>query len=806
MIQHYFTIAWRNLIRNKFYSFINIAGFAVGIGSALLLGKYSWHEMHYDDFHEKKDRIHLVGVEGKSNGEEWVGGWTTPPLGPALNDYFSEVESYTRLCLWFDEVLTRYEDKKFIETGVIGADSSIFEVFSIDFKQGDPATALKEPNSIVITTAAAEKYFGEQDPVGKSLKFNHFFDECVVTGVVENYPDNSHFDFEILLSLSTLRKIDFDFQHWQNHTFITYVLLHENVKPARLQDKFDQFLQDRLEPYLVQKYQKNYAEMYQAGYYYRLFLEPLDDVHLGTLVFENREGKRLQTHAIGIIGLVILILASINYVNLSTAISTNRAKEIGIRKTIGSGRKALIGQFLAESIVTVAMGMVLGFLLLHLILPVFNNLVDGKLTFNYTEPVTLLSLLVFALLIGLLGGLYPAIVYASFKPISIFGVAARSGPGKFSLRNGLVVFQFTICIILITSTLLIFKQLKFMQQKNLGFDKEHVVVIKRPWLLDGNQEVFKQELLRNQHIKNVSFTNTTPGRHFDGHGQHFQGDPQSESYTIFPLVADVDILLTLDLEVIKGKGFDLAYPDQKIALLNEAAASQFKSNDPLDQVIDKGTLGSEFYPVAGIVRDFHFNSFRHSVKPLVIYPIDNLKSNMLNYILVKIDGTEMQNAISEIEADWKKFSNQDPFDYSFLDQDFHQLFIREETNAKVYTFFSVVSIFIACLGILGLISYFTLKKKKEVGIRKIAGASTLQVVVLLSKNLTKWVAFAFLLSIPAAWYLINEWLKNFAFQTEFKWWIFGLAGIGVLLIALLTISFQTLKAALANPVEALRNE
>lgn len=806
MIQHYLIIAWRNLTRNRFFTLINVLGFTIGIASALLLGLYSWHEINYDNFHEKKDRIFLIGMQGKDGDEEQEGGWTTPPMGPALYDYFAEVEAFTRLCLWFDEVMVTSNDKKIIETGLIGADSSIFNIFTIPFIKGNPSTALTQPNSIVISRSAAKKYFGEEDPMGKTLRFNHFFSECKVTGVVEDYPDNSHFDFEILLSLSSLKTIDFNFDHWHNHTFVTYVLLDDQVAPGQISSRFHQFLKDRYEPYLLKRFGKTYEEMYREGDYYRIFLEPLEQLHLGTLVFDNREGKKLQTYALGIIGLVILLLAGINYVNLSTAISVNRAKEIGIRKTVGSGRLSLVKQFITESILITMAGMLLGIFLFDLFMPYFSQVTGQDLKLDYTHPITILGLVGFALTAGALGGIYPALVISSFKPVNIFGHDKRTGGGKAIFRNVLVVLQFALCVIMIISTLLVYKQLNYMQSINLGFDTEQILVLKRSGLLNKNQEVFKQELLKRSDVTSVSFTNTIPGRHFDGHGQHFQGEPGDEFPTIYPLVADIDLLATLNLEVTQGKQFDPAHPDRKVALINEAAVSHLQLENPMSMVIDKGTMGSEPYTIIGVVRNFHFNSFHHQVEPLVIYPMNQLDHNRFNYILVKVNSEDIQNTVLEIEEKWNQLSNYNPFDYTFLDQDFERLFEREKTTAKVYAVFSFISIFIASLGLLGLISYFTFKRTKEIGIRKIVGASAAQIILLLSKDFSKWMFVSFLVGMPLAWYLMRSWIRDFQYQTNFSWWIFALAGGVTLAIALVTVSFQTIKAARANPVDALKNE
>ncbi len=356
MFRHYLLVSWRNILRNKFYTIILVAGLAVGIASSLLLGIYTWNELTYDNFHEKKERIFLVGIREKEGENESEGGWTTPPTGPALQEFFPEIEASVRLCNWFEDVVVSKDDKKYSENNIIGADSSIFRVFTIPFVAGDPRTALREPNTIVITEKIARKYFGDQNALGQTLHFDQFFQECKITGIVKEFPSNSHFDMDILLSLSSLKTINFDFNHWQNHTFSTYVLLNQKSKPEDVERRLPQFVKKHLDPHLIQRYKKSYAEMYQNGDYYALFLMPLKEVHLSTMLFENREGKRTLTYALGIIGLIIIVLVGINYTNLATVLTFSRTKEAGIRKASGSRSESLFKQFLIESILIVFIG------------------------------------------------------------------------------------------------------------------------------------------------------------------------------------------------------------------------------------------------------------------------------------------------------------------------------------------------------------------------------------------------------------------------------------------------------------------
>jgi putative ABC transport system permease protein len=809
MLKHYILISWRNILRHKFYSIILTLGLATGIAASLLLGMYTWHELTYDNFHEKKDRIYLVAVDSKEGSEESKGGWTTPPTGPALQQYFPEIETTVRICNWFDDVVVSVGDKKHPESNILGADSTVFKVFTIPFIAGDPETALTAPNSIVLTRAMARKYFGERDPMGQSLHFDHFFGDCKVTGVVEDYPDNSHFDFGFLLSLSSLKTVRFDFtESWTNHTFSTYVLLNPQASKNDLEKKMPQFVKAHLDPYFTKRYQKSYDEMYKGGDHYKLFLAPLSELHLGTLLLENQEGKQTLVYALGLIGAIILVLVCINYTNLATVLSFGRAREVGIRKVTGSRSDTLFTQFLTESVIIAFIGLFVGLGMVEFCLPFFNQLTKQSLILNYRDPIVAGGLILFTLMIGLLSGFYPALTFASFNPIrALKGFAGTTGNRPW-LRNGLVIFQFTVCIVMIISTIVVYKQLTFMTNKNLGFAKDQILVIKRPEGLKENKTAFKNELMKKAGILNVSYTETTPGRGFNGHGQHFAGTPLTENPVIFPLVADEDILQTLDLQLVQGnpfKGQDVKRPK---AILNETAVNMLGLKNPLEEKIDAGTMGKQEVDIIGVVKDFHFKSFHHKVEPLVIYSLDveNDPIHRVTYMLVKVNGQDTPATLKYIEDQWKKLAGNYPFEYSFLNEDFNRLFEKESTMAKVYTVFSAISIAISCLGLLGLTSFFATRRTKEIGIRKIVGASLTNITILLSRDFVKWLVISIIIGSAGAWYLMRQWLLNFAYQTEMSWWIFLLAGASIIIIAMFTVSWHLYQAASRNPVETLRYE
>jgi putative ABC transport system permease protein len=805
MLKHYIVISWRNIVRNKFYTIVLILGLSVGISTAILLGMYSLHELSYDNFHDKKDQIFLVGVDSREEGDEYQTGWTTPPTGPALKEYFPEITSMTRLCFWFKDVMVSRGQQQYVEQGIVAADSTVFDVFTIPFIAGDPETALTEPNTIVISRSTARKYFKNEDALGQTLQFEHFFHECKVTGIVEDYPENSHFGFDMLLSLSSLKTINFDFDDsWENHTFSTYVLIKDNTSAKNLENQFPKFLRSTLDPYFSRKYHKTFAEWYAGNNYYKLFLTPLSDVHLSTLIFENREGKRMLTYALAFLAITITVLVCINYTNLASVLALSRRKEVGIRKTTGSKNNMVFKQFIIESTLIAFISLIISFGIIEVALPFFNSLTDQSLTLDYSNPLLIGGCVVFALVVGILSGFYPAYTLAHYNPVRALK-GNSTGEQRSWLRNGLVIFQFTICLMMIVSTIVVYKQLNFMTNINVGFTKDQVMVIRRPGGLKENRLAFKNELQKNPDVLSVSYAATTPGRHFDGHGQHFEGNGSDVFSTIYPFRADEDILETLDLEIVQGIGFKERRSKNTMAILNEAAVKANLLENPLKEKIDHGTMGDQSIEIVGVVKDFHFQSFYHTIEPLVIYTMD-INDYNAEYILVKVNGKNIPQTIASVERTWKQFSNNYLFEYSFLDQDFARLFERERTIAQVYTIFSAIAIFIACLGLLGLASYFTDKRTKEIGIRKISGASVSNIALLLSKDFGRLIFISIILGSTGSWYLMGRWLENFAYQTPVSWWIFALASVVIVVISAITISWHMITAANRNPVEALRYE
>lgn len=808
MLQHYILLGWRSLWRHKFYSAVLIAGLALGMAAAILLAMYGWHELSYDNFHAKKDRIYGVGVDMRQGPESGRSGYTTPPTGPVLLQNLPEVETFTRLCYWFDDVVVMQGDKRYVEHKLLGADSSVFDVFTIPFIAGNPTTALTQPNSLVITESTARKYFGTTQALGKLLHFDLFLADCVVTGVVEDYPDNSHFDFDMLFSLNSLQTIGFNYDNWFNHTFVTYVVLHPQAHAAAVESKMQSLVKTTLSSAIQKRYAKSYDDFYKDGDYYRLFLYPLSKLHLSTLVYENQEGKELQVYMLLCIGVIILILVVVNYTNLATALLLGRATEAGIRRVAGGRPGQLFIQVLANAVWIAVLGMGLAIALVQVALPFFNILTGKTLSIPFHDLRFIGMLVGFTLGIAVASGLYPAITFSSFQTVkALKGSVGLSGHRPW-LRNTLVVVQFAACIGMLICTGVVYKQYHYMRLEATGFTTDQVLVIDRASGLGRNTQAFKEALLRHAGIAAVSYAATTPGRHFDGHTQFFADTPSEEGHTIYPLQADQDILKVLDLQVVTGKAFDSLPPTHPQALLNEAAVQQLALSHPLALTVARGTMGTQPVPVIGVVKDFHFKSYHHTIEPLIIYSFNvaadrNYRSR---YILVKITGGNLPATLSYIKQQWQVLADDYPFEYSFLDEDFDLLFNREATMAQVCAAFSFIAVGIACLGLLGLVSFLIAARTKEIGIRKIVGASIAQVMLLLSINFMKLLLIAVVIGCLAAWYVMRYWMHTFAYHTSLSWWLFAMAIVAVIPIMLISAGWHVYRAATRNPVEALRYE
>lgn len=804
MIRNYFKIALRNLTRFKGYSFINIIGLAVGLACVMLILLWVHGELSFDSHHENASRIYRVVVQFEQEGRS--GAYTPPPLAAALKKDFPEVQQVTRLSPWVFNCVVRHGDKTFLEKNIKGSDGSIFDVFTIPFVQGNPRTALSKPKSIVLTERMARKYFGSRNPLGQTISINDPKNIYEVTGVVKDCPQNTHFYFDFI------GYSDWKTLSWGSHCLFTYILLPENTDPAKLEAKLPAFLVRNMGAYIKQEYGVAINQYYDGkNHLYRLKLQPLKDVHLNAGVIDNTPNKGSYTiiTIFSIIAFFILFIACINFINLSTARSSTRTKEVGLRKVMGSTRVMLIRQFLSEAILLCFTSSLLALLIVELVLPFYNQLIGRNLsTYLLSQPVFLLILLSASVLIGFLAGFYPAFSLSSFQPLAVLKSTLGTGSKRSGLRTALVVFQFAITIIIFLAMFVVFRQSVYVQNAGLGFNRDRILVIDRAYALGDRAKTFKNELLTNPDILCVSETDSLPGRHFDPTGHRLEGRPMSEEYTLHTMYSDSDYADLLDLKLVRGRFFseDTASDTTSAVVINEAAVKKLGLENPVGKRFIKefgNAKKGEFVTIIGVLRDFHFMSLHQQIEPMLIR---NLGKNRGYYISVKLAGGHLNRMVKEIQKKWKQFTGDQPFVFSFLDEDFNNLYQAEIKTGKILGLFFVLSIFISCLGLLGLSAFMAEQRTREIGIRKVLGASIPGVIFLLTREAGKWVLLGSLIAWPIAWYAMHKWLQNFAFRITIEWWYFILSGIFGLVIALLTVSYQSIKAARANPVDSLRYE
>ncbi len=808
MIKNYITVALRNLSRHKVFSFINILGLAIGLACCITIFLFVRDELRYDTFHTKADRIYrVVNSRVRESGEDHIA-LTPPAFGPTLQRDFPEVQQMVR---FFDmrAPLITYEDKKFFETDFLLADSTVLDVFTLPLLKGNPQTALKERYSLIITESVAKKYFGEQDPMGKVLTVDGEM-KFTVTGVMQDLPVHSHLKINVLGNFNMLK--DFiqqsRLENWVWHQFYTYILLQENYNVAQLEAKLPSFVKTHASEVTARMNTK-----------YTIGLQALTDVHLRSSHLEHdiaQKGDIQYVYAFSVIALFALLIACFNFMNLSTARSAQRAKEVGLRKVVGAGRRQLIAQFIGESILLVSIAMVMAFILVYLTLPIFNNFSGKQLQlFSAIDILTVLGVLAIILLVGLVAGSYPAFFLSAFQPVKVLKGELRAKHGGYSLRQTLVVLQFAISTVLIIGTTIVFRQLNYIQNTNLGFSKEQLVSLPiRNGEMRRNYEGIKNELLQNTAIKSATACYGLPGDIFAGDGILIPG--RDTDYSINMFLVDHTYIPTLEMEMVAGRNFSKEYGTdaENAFILNETAVKDLGWNTPEEALnkeihwkkwnVDSAGISDSLKrgKVIGVVKDFHYKSLHQKIEPLILH----IYQDAYTSIVVKVRPENMQATLNFLEKKWTSLDAEWPFEYTFLDEQFAKKYESERVFGKVFTAFTLLSIFIACLGLFGLASFTASQRSREIGIRKVLGASVAGIVFLLSKDFLKLVLLALLIAIPLAWYAMSGWLEDFAYRIDMDWWMFALAGLVALLIALFTVSFQSIKAALANPVKSLRNE
>jgi putative ABC transport system permease protein len=813
MIRNYFKIAFRNLAKYKFISFINLFGLSVGLSCCLLICTYILNELSYDRYNANASRIYRVtrNFYGQDHILNLQLGGIAPPYGPLLQNDFPDIQKVTRL-LPNGTVPVKYKENIFNEKNSYFADENLTGVFDVKVLKGDPHTALSDPFSVMMTEETAQKYFGNDDPINKQVLLNNQFN-CRVTGVYKAFPENAHFHPNMLLSFSTLRDSAIYGEknlrtNFGNNAFYTYILLPKDYPAASLEAHFPAFLDKNMPR------QKGAPAANTPSKFTSLFLQKLTDIHLRSHLDEEMEenGDITRVYVFGAIALFILLIACINYMNLSTARSTLRAKEIGIRKVAGAERKEIIAQFLSESVMISLLATILAVCITWLALPWLKTITGQTLTIDILEKwQIILPLLIAPFAVGILSGLYPALFMSSFQPAKVLKGLFKAGGANVSFRKVLVITQFSISIILIISTAIVFQQLHYMQEKSLGFDKEHIVTTLYQNGLDASYETFRNELLQNSYIKDATRSSRIPsGRLLDEMGASMEaGDSlRPVNANIKYLAGDYEFVPTYGIPIVAGRNFSRDYAtDTTSFLLNVAATQILGMKTPAEAIGKNFQYGNTKGKIVGIMGDFHFESMHQRILPLIlVMPSASQAAGSFGRISIKIAGGNTQAALSHIEKTWKKFLPETPFEYNFLNEKFDQLYRSEQRQGTLFTAFACIAIFIACLGLFGLSSFSITQRIKEIGVRKVLGASVSNIVRLLSMDFLKLVAIAAVIAFPVAWFAMHNWLQDFAYRITIAWWLFLLAGILAALVALLTISFLAIRAALANPVKSLRTE
>ena len=807
MIKNYFKIAFRNLLRNKVFSAINILGLAIGIATCLIIMLFVNNELSYDRYNKKANRIVRVFFQGNVQGEKLNETTVMPPVAQTLKAEFPEVEEATRIRDYGSPRLI-YGDKSFKEDAFAFVDSNFFQVFTLPLLQGNAKTALIEPNTIIITKALARKYFGNEEPMGKIIAFKDGKNAaCKVTGVIDKVPVNSHFHFELFASMASLPESKEP--TWMSSNFYTYLVLAKGYDYKKLEAKLPRVVEKYIGPQLYQAMGMTLTEFRKKGNNISFHLQPLTDIHLHSdFMYDlSRPGDIRYVYIFGVIALFMLIIACINFMNLSTAGASKRSREVGIRKVLGSLKPELIRQFLLESILITAVALILAIVFMYMALPLFNELAGQNLTLRLSDhPLLIPCLVLLVLLVGILAGSYPAFYLSSFKPVAVLKGKFTSGKKSISLRSGLVVFQFFISIILIVGTTVVYKQLSYIRHKKLGYDKEQVMILPDTWMLGKNQEVFRQEVQNDFRVAGVSSSRYLPAGQSDNNN-FFVSPGENSTQLVKTLRYEVDenYIPTLGIQMLEGRNFSKEFvTDSGAVILNEAAANAlgWKQGAVGQNISRTDNHGKkETYNVIGIIKDFHFRSLHERISPLLMVLAPDQGT-----LIVKLKTKDIASLTSTLKKRWTELGAEEPLNYSFLDERFNNTYKSEQKIGMILGIFTGLTIFVACLGLFGLAKFTAERRTREIGIRKVLGSSVTEIVNLLSIEFLKLVFLAFIIAAPIAWFIMNKWLQDFAYRINISWWVFIVAGLIALIIALATISFQAIKAAVANPVRSLRSE
>ncbi|UCE18452.1 MAG: ABC transporter permease [Gemmatimonadota bacterium] len=799
MLKNYFTVAFRNMKRHKGYSFINIAGLSIGIACCVFILLFVRLELSYDSYHPDVDRIFRVGLMKETEKGRTAEESNLIPMGPALKENYPQVEYAGRVCIAFSQPTVQYQNKIFKEKSIFKADSELFSIFHIPFLQGDPRTALDHINTAVLTESFAKKYFGQEDPMGKMIRINS--SDFMVTGIAENPPHNTHLQLDLFLSYTIA-----DEPEWMSgwHALATPAFTYIKVKPGIHPDEFEDLIRHVPQTYIGEQLEEMGAE-------YTNFLQPVRDIHLYSLSAQGKRPARslIYTYIFSVVGVLILLIAGMNFMNLSTARSANRSSEVGIRKVVGAHRGQLVGQFLGESLVTSFTSLAIAVTGVGLLLPFFNNFAGTQFTSSaLLEPMIITILLFLALFIGIVAGIYPAFFLSAFRPISILQGSLRAGSRALMMRKILVVGQFAISIILIIATLIVYHQLDYMKNQPLGFEKERKLVLPlSSWdIIEDNYDHVKDQFLQHPSITAATATSGVPGKSINRLWMYPSEEESENGQTPMILRCDQDFISVYGIEMVAGRPFRKEMETDRLSgnfIINEAAVTSFGWNSPEEAVDRQIMVGSRRTPfqVLGVVKNFHWYGLQNAIEPVVLRFV-----SMFRYITLNVNTDNLPETLAFIEKKYGELFPNQVFEYFFVDRDFDKQYSFEERLGRIFRLFSFLGIFIACLGLFGMTAFIAQQRKKEIGIRKVFGAQVPGILLLLGTEFLKWVCVANIIAWPFAYYAGQKWLNNFAYRISLSVSTFISAGVLAICIALLTVSYQSIKSALANPVESLRYE
>ena len=803
MFQNFFKIAFRNLVRHKAFSFINITGLAIGLVCFIFILLWIQDEVSFDNFHQDADRIFITGLDYKIGNQEGRGIKCNPPLAPAMMAEIPEIESATRFLHAINKLVTYKDgDVSFLENGIFYADSTIFDVFTIPLITGDPTDLLTRKNTLVITKEMAQKYFGDVDPIGKILSFDGKRDIEVV-GVVKAWPANSHWRFDMLASLISTRSATDD-SWWSNYIY-TYFKIREGTNIEVVLPKINELVRRKKNVSFAQILGMEREEWEALGNRSGYYATPIRDIYLRSTTQDNvgTVGDIRYVYLFAVIGFFILFVACVNFMNLTTARSAVRAKEIGMRKVLGSSKRSLIFQFLIESILITLFAMFIAVVAIELLLPYFNNLTDKALNMNFAGVATIPILLLMVIVVGLMSGGYSAISLASFKILTVIKGSLFNGKSKTWFRNVLVLFQFSVSILVIVCTIIAYNQMNYIKNKKLGFDKEQLLIIDRASTIGDDLGTFKEELLKNPAIQYASATYHIPGTEAGGQSFRTEDSAPEELLDLTLLCGDYDYLDAMGIKLVAGRYFsEEIHSDSNNVVVNATAVKLMGFTDAIGKKIlvpnsEEGLI------IIGVVEDFHISSLHKEIEPIILL---HPGSGWDHYLAVRIQPQNVSATLEFIEAKWNEFTGDQPFEYFFMDSFFDNLHKSEQRTGQFFTIFAALTIFIACLGLFGLAAFTAEQKTKEIGVRKVLGASVPSIVSILLKQFTRWVILANIIAWPIGYFIMKSWLQNFAYHIDLKVGYFLLSGIITLLIAVITVSYLAVNAANKNPVKALNYE